>query len=73
MPLQSINFDIDEQAKKFASFAKLTLCNGGALYAPSSFASISNMLCEASVLARWGVGGGEQGGKNYFTTLFLGS
>jgi hypothetical protein len=49
------------------------LCNGGALYAPSSFPSISNMLCEASVLARWGMGGGEQGGKNYFTTLFLGS
>jgi hypothetical protein len=53
-------------------FVLTILCNGGALSAHSSFPSISNMLCEASVLSRWGVGG-EQGGKNYFTNLFLGS
>ena len=50
----------------------MILCNGGPLYAPYSLLSISNMLCDASLLP-WGGGGwGEQGGKVTLRPCFQG-
>jgi hypothetical protein len=50
----------DEGTETLVLYVQYTLCNGGSLYAPYSLLSISNMLCDASLLP-WGEGG--QGGK----------